>query len=205
MVESMGYWGVALLMMLENVFPPIPSELVMPLAGFVSSQGGMNFWLLTLMGTVGTLVGTLPWYGLARWLDRDKLRAWVDRHGHWLTVDNKELDRAERWFGQHSGWIVAAARLVPGVRTMISVPAGFCRMPLPKYLAYSAAGTLLWTGLLAFLGQTLGHKYEQVGNYVGPISYVVLGTMLAIYLVRLVRMRRRNHARRGARLSDSIL
>lgn len=195
MVESMGYLGVGLLMMLENVFPPIPSELVMPLAGYVCSKGQMNLWLAIAAGSVGTLIGTLPWYGLARWLDREKVRDWIDRHGHWLTVDNDELDRAERWFDRHGAWMVIVGRLVPGIRTLISVPAGFCRMPLLKYLLYSALGTVVWTGILAYLGKVLGERYETIGKYVGPVSYVVLGTMLLIYVVRLVRMRRRNHDR----------
>ena len=195
-VESMGAFGVMLLMALENVFPPIPSELIMPLAGFVSSQGDINIWLAIALGSVGSLAGTLPWYGVARWLDRDKAHEWIDKHGHWLTIDRDELERAEKWFSQHGRWVVAIGRLVPGVRTLISVPAGFCRMPLGKYLAYSAIGTVVWTGGLALLGKLLGEKYESIGNYIGPITYGVLGTMLVIYVVRLIKMRRKNHRRR---------
>ena len=114
-----------------------------------------------------------------------------------LRGHNDELDRAERWFGRHGRWMVVVGRLVPGVRTMISVPAGFCKMPLGQYLGYSMIGTLVWTGALAYLGKVLGESYEQISTYVGPITYVVLGTMLLVYLVRVVRMRRRNHARRA--------
>ncbi len=129
-IESMGYWGVAFLMALENVFPPIPSELVMPLAGYVSSQGSLDVWIVTLAGSLGAVIGTLPWYGVARWLDKNKVYAWVDRHGHWLTVERGELERAEKWFSSRGRWIVAAGRLVPGLRTLISVPAGFAKVPL---------------------------------------------------------------------------
>lgn len=194
-IESMGYWGVAFLMALENVFPPIPSELVMPLAGYVSSQGSLDVWLVVVVGTVGAVIGTLPWYGLARWLNKDKVYAWVERHGHWLTVERRELEHAEKWFSRRGRWVVAAARLVPGVRTLISVPAGFAKVPLLQYLAYTLAGTVLWTGALAHLGKALGENYSRISNYVGHITYGVVGTLLLIYLVRLVRMRRRNHTR----------
>jgi membrane protein DedA with SNARE-associated domain len=92
-VESLGYVGVVLLMALENIFPPIPSEVIMPLTGHSASQGKLNLWL-ALFGAFGILVGTLPWYGLASWLDKDQVYGWVERHGHWLTVERRELERA---------------------------------------------------------------------------------------------------------------
>lgn len=202
-IESMGYWGVAFLMALENIFPPIPSELVMPLAGYVSSQGSLDVWLVTVVGSLGAVIGTLPWYGIARWLNKDKVYAWVDRHGHWLTVERKELERAEHWVSQRGRWVVAAGRLVPGVRTLISVPAGFAKVPFWQYLAYSVAGTLVWTGALAHLGKALGENYSRIATYVGHITYAVIGSMLLIYLVRLVRMRRRNHDRNPRRESHA--
>lgn len=195
-VESMGYFGVALLMALENVFPPIPSEVVMPLAGFNASQGDHNVWLMIVAGTVGALVGTLPWYGLARWLDREKVHDWVDKHGHWLTVDRQELERAEKWFSRHGSWVVAVGRCVPAVRTLISVPAGFCGMPFWKYMLYSTAGTVVWTGALALIGKALGDRYDAISKYLGPVSYAIIGIMFLIYIVRVVRMRHKNHARR---------
>lgn len=197
-VESMGYAGIALLMALENVLPPIPSELIMPLAGYNAEQGHVNLWGAIAAGTFGTLVGTLPWYAAARWLERDRVYRWVEHHGHWLTVERKELERAVDWFGKHGRWTVAVGRLIPGIRTLISVPAGFCHMPLWQYLSYSAAGTLIWTGILAYLGSLLGQNYERVSTYLGPISWLVMGTITAVYLVRLVRMRKRNHARRAS-------
>lgn len=195
-VESMGALGVALLMALENIFPPIPSELVMPLAGYTASEGDLDIWLAIALGSVGSLVGTLPWYFLARWANRDKFHDWVDKHGHWLTLDNGELERVEKFFGKHGRWVVVVGRLIPGVRTLISVPAGFCKMPLVKYLAYSMIGTVIWTGALGLVGKVLGDKYDSISTYLGPITYGVIGVMLLVYLVRLVKMRHRNHAQR---------
>jgi membrane protein DedA with SNARE-associated domain len=197
-VESMGYFGVALLMALENIFPPIPSELIMPLAGYVAARGDLSLWVVVAFGTVGAVAGTLPWYGVARWLDRDGVHRWVDRHGHWLTIDCDELERAERWFEKRGRLMVAIGRLIPGVRTIISVPAGYCAMPLGEYLAFSTIGTVVWTGALAYAGLALGQSYANVSRYLGPVTWVVLGVLVLIYLVRLVRMRKRNHARRTA-------
>lgn len=197
-IERLGSAGVALLMALENVFPPIPSEVIMPLAGYTASQGELSLWLVITMGTLGTVVGTLPWYGIARWVGTERVNAWVDRHGHWLTVERRELERAERWFARRGRWMVGLGRLVPGIRTLISVPAGFCAMPLPSYLFYSSLGSLAWTALLAYLGSLLGKNYERVAGYVDPIAWTVLAAVFASYLVRLARMRRRNHARRRA-------
>ncbi|HLV22300.1 MAG TPA: DedA family protein [Polyangiaceae bacterium] len=197
-VQSLGYVGIALLMALENLFPPIPSELIMPLSGYTASQGTLNLWLVILIGSAGTLVGTLPWYAAARFINNQRFHRFVDRHGHWLTLDLDELERAERWFRSHGRWMVAVGRLIPGIRTLISIPAGFCKMPLGQYLAYSAVGTLAWSGILAAAGYALGQHYDRVAKYLGPVTWVVLGLIVGTYLVRLIRMRKRNHERRGA-------
>ena len=196
LIESMGYAGIALLMALENVVPPVPSELIMPLGGFTAARGELSLTLVIVVGTLAALVGTLPWYAAGRWLDRDRVDAWVDRHGHWLTLDREELERAMRWF-EHHRWIITVGRLIPGVRTVVSLPAGFSKMGLPQYLLYSVLGIAAWTGLLAYLGHLLGDRYEQVATYLGPVTWGVIGIATLIYVVRLVRMRSRNHARRG--------
>ena len=195
-IESMGYAGIALLMALENVVPPVPSELIMPLGGFTAAQGELSLPIVIVVGTLAALVGTLPWYAVGRWVGQDRVSDWVDRHGHWLTLDRDEVERAMRWFERHR-WIITAGRLIPGVRTVVSLPAGFAAMGLPQYLAYSTIGIAAWTGLLAYLGYLLGAQYEQVAAYLGPVTWAVLGAAAATYVVRLVRMRARNHARRG--------
>lgn len=191
-VESMSYWGIGLLMALENIFPPVPSELIMPLGGYTSSTSGLALWAVIAVGSIGSLLGTFAWYGVGRWIEKDKVFDWVERHGHWLTLERDDVERAVRWFGKHH-WIVAVGRVIPGVRSVVSLPAGFCRMSIPRFLAYTLVGTLVWTGVLAYLGSLLGKNYEQVGRYIGPVTYVVLGAILLVYVVRLVRMRRRAH------------
>ena len=190
LVRGMGAPGVGLLMFLENVFPPIPSEVIMPLAGFVAEQGGLNFWAAVVAGAVGSLVGATGWYWVGRSVGERRLRAWVDRHGRWLTLSGDDVDTAKHWFERHGGFAVFVGRLVPGVRTLISVPAGFAAMPLLPFLLYSAAGTALWTVALAVAGRMLGSQYERVSRVLEPAGAVVLALIAALYAVRVVRWRR---------------
>ncbi len=195
-VSSMGYAGVALLMALENIFPPIPSEIVMPLAGYTAANGELNVWIAIAVGTVGTIIGTLPWYYAARWIGEERLCSWVGEHGHWLTVEPKDINRASSWFGRRGRLVVLFGRLVPAIRTFVSVPAGFCKMPLAQYLLYSAIGTTVWTGALTWLGYALGRKYTEVATYLGPVTWGILGVMAIFYVYRLIKLRRARNRRR---------
>ena len=195
-VESMGYWGIVLLMLLENVIPPIPSELIMPLAGFQAARGDMTFWGVVAAGTAGSVLGALPLYYLGRVIGEERLRRWAGRHGHWLAVSPEDLDKVKGWFARRGGAAVFLCRLVPGVRSLISIPAGIHRMPLLPFLLYTTAGTALWAGLLAFAGKLLGQNYRQVEHWVGPITYVVLGGILVAFVIRVVRLKRAQRAGR---------
>src|SRR3546814_5794331 len=121
-IERTGYLGIALLMLAENLFPPIPSELIMPLAGFTAAQGNLSFPLLVAAGTTGSLLGAVFWYIIGRWLGCDRLKRWADRHGRWMTMSPEDVDKAAEWFGRHAGKAVLFGRLVPAVRTLLSVP-----------------------------------------------------------------------------------
>ena len=146
-ISDSGYLGIVLLMLAENLFPPIPSELIMPLAGFVAAQGELNVELVVLAGSLGSILGALPWYCAGRWVGEERVRAFAARHGRWLTLDEKDIGKAIDWFEAHGRMAVLLGRLVPTVRTLISLPAGMARMPLAPFLIYSAIGTLVWTGL----------------------------------------------------------
>jgi membrane protein DedA with SNARE-associated domain len=189
-ITSTGYLGIALLMFAENVFPPIPSELIMPFAGFVAARGELNPIGVLVAGVVGSLLGAVPWYLAGRWLGNERLKRMADRHGRWLTVSREDLERAEAWFHRYGRVSVVVGRLVPAVRTLISVPAGITRMhPIP-FFAYSALGTLVWTGLLVGAGYLLESHYERVAEWIDPFSKLVLGAIVATYLYRLARQRR---------------
>ncbi len=192
-VHGFGYPGIALLMFAENVFPPIPSELIMPLAGFLAGQGALSFAGVVAAGMVGSVAGAVPLYYLGRLASAEGLKRWVDAHGHWLLVDRAAVERAESWFDRHGTAVVFFARLVPGVRSLISIPAGLCGMGKVRFFLWTAVGTALWAGLLAFVGDRLGARYHQVGTWVGPAAYVVLGLLVAWYLFHALRGHRAKH------------
>jgi len=178
----LGYPGIALLMFVENVFPPLPSELIMPLAGFSAAQGDLSFAGVVLAGSVGSLLGQLPYYLLGRWVGGEQLVRWFDCYGKLVALSGPDLRRAEGWFSRYGSRAVFFGRLVPGLRSLIPVPAGLNKMPLPKFLLYSVFGTVLWTLLLALLGFVLRQNYHQVGQYLGHATLIVLGLALTAVL-----------------------
>ncbi|MCR5867827.1 MAG: DedA family protein [Aquincola tertiaricarbonis] len=189
LIEQHGYWAVAALMLLENVFPPIPSELIMPFAGYASAKGELSTVGVVLAGTLGSLAGTLPWYFAGRWVGDRRLKQWAGRHGRWLTLSPDDVERADRWFDQRGHVAVFFGRLVPGLRSVISAPAGVTGMPFGRFLLWSAAGTLLWTGALAAVGLLLESRYEEVSRWMDPVAKAVLGFALAAYVWRVVRFK----------------
>ena len=167
-ITSTGYIGIALLMFAENLFPPIPSELIMPFAGFVAARGELHPVGVVAAGVAGSLLGAIPWYLAGRWLGGERLKHLADRHGRWLTASRQDLQRAEDWFNRY-GWLaVLLGRLVPAVRTLISIPAGATRMPLPTFIVCSAIGTLLWSCFLTGAGYLLESRYDQVAGWIDP-------------------------------------
>lgn len=187
MMQRFGATGIALLMFLENVFPPIPSELIMPLAGYRATQGDMSIVTVIIAGSIGSLLGILPWYLAGRLLGERRVKAFAARHGRWLTLTPADVDAAERWFREKGMMAVLLGRLVPTVRTLISVPAGIARMPFVPFLLFSAVGTVAWTSLLALAGYALGQAYDTVAAYVDPVSTTILVVMVVVYLYRVVR------------------
>lgn len=173
-VERLGYAGVAALTFLENVFPPIPSEVVIPLAGFVAAQGGLGLTGVIAAGSLGSVAGAWFWYEIGRRMGEERLRRWVDRHGRWLTLSARDVDRAQSWFRRHGTTAVFVGRLVSGVRTFISLPAGFSGMPITPFLIYSTAGTVLWTAGLASAGVLLQDNFTLVSDYIDLATHALL-------------------------------
>lgn len=185
-----GLVGVALLMLAENIVPPVPSELIMPLAGFAAAQGRIDFLGVLAAGTLGAVAGAYVWYLVGRRVPEDRLAVWIDRHGRWLTLDTSDLRKSREFFQRRGAIAVFVGRLIPGVRTFISVPAGLMRMPHAVFFLATTLGTALWTTMLAAAGYALEHEYRRVEAWVDPISAVVVGTLLVAYLVRVLRSRR---------------
>ena len=168
-----GYSAILLAMFLENLFPPIPSELIMPLGGFYVQQGQLHFVPVVIAGLLGTVFGAFPWYGIGRLVNEERLEVWLRKNGRWLGISADELSRSRRWFNRYGISLVFWGRLIPGIRTLISVPAGIELMPFLPFLIWTTAGSLIWTLLLTFAGLALGESYSNVELWIGPLSKVI--------------------------------
>lgn len=193
-IERIGYVGIAALMFAENVFPPIPSELIMPLAGFNAARGELTFAGVLISGTAGSLAGAYLWYWIGRRIGAGRIERLAARHGRWLTVSPKEFQRAQGWFDRHGRMAVLIGRLIPTVRTFISVPAGLLPMTLVRFLMYSAIGTTIWTAFLAGAGYMLEARYDRVSAWLNPVSTLVVVCLIGVYLWRVATYRRRRDA-----------
>ena len=192
-VTAFGYWGIAFMMFLENLIPPIPSELVMPLAGYAASQGELNVGGAIAFGSVGSVLGALLWYYIGLSLGLDRLKALLDRYGRWVGLSSEDLDNAQSWFLKRGTWTVGICRMIPGIRTYVSIPAGVTHMPLVPFLLYSSAGTVLWTAFLTLAGYFLGSEYERIGTWLAPVAQVVIIVVTVAVVVWLAqRTLRRN-------------
>jgi membrane protein DedA with SNARE-associated domain len=189
LMETLGAPGVGLAIALENVFPPLPSEVFLPIAGFAASRGDLSLVAAIIWTTVGSVVGALALYGLGAALGRNRLRAIADRMP---LVDVGDIDKAETWFAKHGPKAVFFGRMVPLVRSMISVPAGVERMNVPLFLALTAAGSLIWNSIFVVAGYLLGENWHVVESYAGVFSKVVLvAVVLAVVVFVVLRIRRR--------------
>ena len=191
MVEQTGYLGVALLMFAENLFPPIPSELILPLAGFTAARGDLGLPMIIVSGTAGAVLGALFWYGIGRWVGSSRLKQWAARHGRWLTIAPEEVDEAAAHFREHGGRAVLIGRMIPAVRTLISIPAGVSNMALTPFLLYTTVGTVIWTSFLATAGYLLEDRYQQVAGWLNPVSNIVAAVVALWYVYRVATFGRR--------------
>ena len=178
-IEQLGYLGVALLVVLENVFPPIPSEIVLPFAGFVAQQGSDSVVLMILAATVGSVVGALIMYWIAAIIGDERLHAFTRRFGKWVQIREADLTRAEEWFDRHAMSAVLVGRCVPLIRSVVSIPAGFRRMKLIPYIAYTFLGSLVWNIALVGAGAVLGENWERVEPVVATFQWIVIVVILA--------------------------
>ena len=189
-IEQLGYVGVALLVVAENVFPPIPSEIVLPFAGFVAQRGSESVIIMILAATVGSVGGALIMYWIAAFIGDERLHAFTRKFGKWVQIREVDLSRAEEWFDRHATSAVLLGRCVPLIRSVVSIPAGFRRMKLVPYLAYTFAGSLVWNILLIGAGALLGDNWERVGDVMSPIQKLVeLTVVVAVVAFAWLRVR----------------
>ncbi len=161
-ILTIGYPGIAFIMLVENLFPPIPSEVIMPFGGFLVARGEMDFFAVWVAGVIGTVIGAVVLYYIGWWAGDPVVRMILRRYGRFLTVGEKEYDRALAYFGRYGHWVVFFGRLIPLIRSLISLPAGAERMPMPKFLLYTTVGSAIWSGVLAYAGVLLGERWEEV-------------------------------------------
>lgn len=186
-IERLGYAGITLLMLAENLFPPLPSELIMPFAGFLASRGDLHPVLVVAFGALGSVIGALPWYYAGRMVGPDRLKRFVERHGRWLALTPEDVDRGKRLFETRGALVLVFGRLVPALRTVVALPAGLARMPVVPFLLWTLLGSLIWTSLLTAAGYLLESQYERISRWLNPVSTAIFAIIVIVYIVRVVR------------------
>ncbi|MET0437457.1 MAG: DedA family protein [Devosia sp.] len=184
-ISELGYLGIFLVMLAESIFPPIPSELIIPFAGFAAANGDLNLLGVLAAATVGAVVGMLPWYFAGRLFGLTRVRYLADRFGRVMAFNADEIDMAVGWFRRFGPVIVLFGRLIPLIRTLISIPAGLSRMSLPVFLLASTTGALIWNTFLTLAGYILHEHYEMIEVVLDPLSYIVLGLVVLLYLIKV--------------------
>jgi membrane protein DedA with SNARE-associated domain len=185
LIDKAGYVGIALLMLLENIFPPIPSELIMPLAGFSAAKGTLSFAGVVISGTIGSVAGAYFWFLIGP----KRLKRFAGRHGRWLTLHPDEVERARAFFARYQIMALFLGRLIPAIRSLISVPAGVNCIPISTFLLWSSLGTALWTLLLTSAGYLLQSQYERVSEWLNPVSNVIFVGLAIWYVYRVIRFK----------------
>jgi membrane protein DedA with SNARE-associated domain len=180
-----GYWGIFLLMMLENVVPPVPSEAIMGAAGISIAQGRLDLALVLLAGTLGSTLGNLFWWGIGHWLGYERLRPVIHRFGRWLTMDWEDVEKLHRYFDRWGGVTVFVFRFMPIGRTIISLPAGLMRMGLWRFCAFTAGGSLVWNAILVGVGFGLGNAIDRIERFVTPVMIGCVVVFVILYLWRV--------------------
>ncbi len=175
LIENYGLLAVFILMTAESALIPIPSEITMPFAGFLAGRGAMNFWAAVTVGALANLVGSL----LAYWLGAIKGEEWVrvaiSKWGKWLLIKESEFDRAKKWFHDHGQWVAFGSRLLPVVRTFISLPAGIAKMNVPLFSLLTFIGSFIWSAFLTYLGLKLGQNWLAIEPYFRKFQFLIVG------------------------------
>ncbi len=179
-MEQLGYIGIALLMFLDNVFPPIPSEVIMPSAGFAASKGQLLLSGVIIAGSIGSLVAAALLYWVGRKIPNQSIFNWVDRYGKYLFIKSEDVKKALDWFEKYGHRVVFFGRMVPAVRSLISIPAGMSHMPFWKFMLYSSVGTIIWTTFLACVGYYFGNNIELMQQIFSRVGYVIITIVLIL-------------------------
>jgi membrane protein DedA with SNARE-associated domain len=186
LIQGGGYWGIALLMALENIFPPIPSELIMGVGGLGVARGTMQFLPLLIAGTIGSALGNYVLFLVADRLGYERLQPFVDRWGRWLTLEWQDVETGTRFFRKHGGMVVFVLRFMPMFRSVVSIPAGLAHMGHVRFLLYTAAGAAIWNTLLILVGRWAGNRFAEAEQWLGWATLAVAGATLIYYVWRVI-------------------
>lgn len=188
-MAKFGYLGIIFAMFAENVFPPIPSEVIMPAAGFAVARGDLNLLLVIVAGTLGSVLGALPLYYFGSLFNKQRLIDFTEKYGKFVFVKPDDVISADDWFNKHGKKAVFFGRMVPGIRSLISIPAGMNKMPLLPFIILTTAGAAIWTTLLTLAGYHFGQNYEVIEKFLAPYSKIFLGAAIVIVIIWLLRRR----------------
>ncbi|RYF18730.1 MAG: DedA family protein [Comamonadaceae bacterium] len=186
-IGSLGYAGIAMLMLLENLFPPLPSELIMPFAGFLAARGELHPAGVVAAGALGSLLGALPWYWAGRKIGAERLEDLARRHGRWIALTPEEIERGRRLFEKKGPLVLVFGRLVPALRTVVALPAGLARMRVLPFMLWTVIGSLIWTSILTLAGYLLESQYERIEKWLNPVSTAIFAIIAIWYVVRVIR------------------
>lgn len=192
-MEQFGYFGVAFLIMIENLFPPIPSEVILTFGGFMTTTTELNIPLMIVAATIGAVVGAAILYGLGTLLDVERLDKIVDKYGNILRITHADIHKADSWFDRYGFWTVFFCRFVPLIRSLISLPAGMANMNFGLFLLFTTVGTIIWNTVLIYLGAAVGSQWETIVHYMdiySNIAYVILGIIGIAVIIWYIRKRK---------------
>lgn len=192
-MNSYGYVGIVLLIALENIFPPIPSEVILTFSGFLTTTSDVTIMGVIIFSTIGSVIGAIILFGIGQLLDVEKLEKMVNRWGHILRLTQKDVHKADAWFRKIGVWAVLIGRLVPIVRSLISIPAGMARMNFGVFLFFTTIGSLVWNSVLVSIGATLGSSWNTILEYVDIYSnvvFILLAILLLMFIIWFIRTRK---------------
>lgn len=197
-MEQFGYVGIALIIALENVFPPIPSEIVLPFGGFMTTNSSLTIIGVIIAATIGSVLGAVILYGVGRLLDVERLEKIINRWGHILRIKKEDVHRADAWFDKYGYWTVLFCRMIPLVRSLISIPAGMSNMKFGLFLLFTTIGTVIWNSILVIIGAMLGDNWHRITEFMdiySSVAYVIIAVVGVAGIVWYVRRNRRAGAK----------
>lgn len=180
LIQASGYFGIFILMTLESMLLPIPSEVTMPFAGFLAQQGHINLWITIFLGALGNLTGSLIAYAIGYFLEDTVILSLIHKYGKWMLLSSHEYERSLKWFEKYGNGLTFFSRLLPVVRTFISLPAGLAKMNIIKFSLYTFLGSLIWSAVLAYIGFYLGKNWENIHTIFSKFQYAVIATILLL-------------------------